>query len=100
MCEMFGREIDVTEEVLEHFKSEKSQVRQYQDRRHERNGRELEILKKVEVALEKMDSLSRIKKNMHLLIKDGIQKALKELKALRYRLLLDSFEYLLKGNMV
>ena len=60
MCEeIFGGEIDVT------YK--------YRDWLHERNGRELEILKKVEVALEKMDSFARIKKNMNLPIRDSIQ---------------------------
>ena len=39
-------------------------VRQYRDWLHERNGRELETLKRVEVALKKMDSFSRTKKNM------------------------------------
>ena len=38
------------------------------------------------MALEKIDSFSMIKKNMHLSIRDGIQQALKELKALRSRL--------------
>ena len=84
MCEeMFGGEIDVTEMALEQFESDKSQVRQYCDWLHERNGREPEILKKVKVALEKMDSFSRTKENMHHPIRDGIQEALKELITLR-----------------
>ena len=42
---------------------------------------------------------------MHLCIRDGIQKAVKELKALRYYMedtvcYLDSFEYFLRGRMV
>ena len=35
------------------------------------------------MALEKMDSFSRTKKNIHLPIREGIQETLKELKALR-----------------
>ena len=59
----------------------------------------------VEVALEKMDSFSRTQKNMHLSIRDDIQEALKELKALRKNMedsdcYLDFFEYLLRGRMV
>ena len=47
MCEeMSGGEIDVTEKAPDPFKREKSQVRQYRDWLHERNGRELEILKR------------------------------------------------------
>ena len=52
-----------------------------------------------------MDNFSRSKKNMHLPIRDIIQEALKELKALRYDMedtvcYVDSFEYLLRGRMV
>ena len=94
----------MTEKAHEPFESDKFQVRQYRDWLHERNERKLEILNKVELALEKMDNFSRIKKNMHLPIRDGIQEALKELKALRYMedtvCYLDSFEYLLRGRMV
>ena len=65
----------------------------------------MEILKKVESALEKMENFSRTKKNMHLPIRDGIQEAKKELGALRYDVedtvcYLDSFEYLMRGLMV
>ena len=103
--EIFGEELDVTEKVPEPFESNKSQVRKYRDWLHERNEKELEILKKVELALEKMDSFSRTKKNMHLPIRVGIQEALKELKGLRYDMedtvcYLDSFEYLLRGRMI
>ena len=85
MCKvMFGGELDLKEKTPEPFESEKSQVRQYRDWLHKRNERELEILKKVEVTLEKMDSFCRTKRNMLLPIRDGIQEALKELKALRY----------------
>ena len=56
-----------------------SQVRQYRDWLHERNERELEVSKKAELPLEKMDSFSRTKKNMHLPTRNGIQEALKEL---------------------
>ena len=57
------------------------------------------------MALEKMDSFSRTKKNMHLTIRDGIREALKELKVLRRDMeknecYLDSLEYLLRGRMV
>ena len=57
------------------------------------------------MALEKMDSFSRIKKNMHFPIRDGIQEAFKGLTALRYDMedtvcYLDYFEYLLRGRMV
>ena len=106
MCEeIFGREMDVPEKAPEPFKSDKSQVRQYRDWLHVRNERQLEILQNVELALEKIDRFSRIKKNMHLPIKDGIQEALKELGALRYDMedtvcYLDSFEYLMRGLMV
>ena len=52
MCEeIFGGKLGVTEKTPEPFESDKFQVRQ--------NERELEALKKVEVALEKMDSFSR-----------------------------------------
>ena len=54
------------------------------------------------MALEKMDSFSRSKKNMHLPIRDGIQEAKKELGALRYDMedtvcYLHSFEYRMRG---
>ena len=102
---MFGGELDVTEKTPDPLESEKSQFRQYRDWLQERNKSELETLKKVETVLEKMESFSRGKKRMHLLIRDGIQEALKELKALRYDMedtvcYLDSFEYLLRGRMV
>ena len=93
------------EKTPDSFESDKSQVRQYRDWLHERNERQLEILQKVETALEKMDSFSRTKKNMHLPIREGIQEARKELGALRYDIedtvcYLDSFEYLIRGLMV
>ena len=52
-----------------------------------------------------IDSFSRTKKNTHLPIRNGIQEALKELKALRRDIedtdcYLDSFEYFLRGRMV
>ena len=85
MCEeMFGGELGVAEKTPDPFASEKSQVRQYLDWLHQRNERELQILKKVEMALEKMDSFSWSKKTMHLPIRDGIQEALKELRVLQY----------------
>ena len=101
MCEeMFGGELDVTEEMLDPFETEKSQVQQYRDWLHMRNENQLEILKEVESALEKMQSFSKAKKNMHLPIRDGFQEAKKELGALRYHIedtlcYLDSFEYLM-----
>ena len=64
--------MDVTEETPDPFETDKSQVRQYRDWLHERNEKQLEILKKVESALEKMENFSRTKKNMHLPIRDGI----------------------------
>ena len=106
MCEeLFGGDLDVTEKTPDPFESDKSQVRQYWDWLHERNARQLEILQKVETALEKMDSFSRTKENMHLPIREGIQEARKELGALRYDIegtvcYLDSFEYLMRGLMV
>ena len=49
MCEeLFGGDLDVTEETLDAFEIDKSQVRQYRDWLHERNEKQLEILKKVE----------------------------------------------------
>ena len=56
----------------------------------------------METALEKMDSFSRDKKNMHHPIREGIQEARKELEALRYDIedtvcYLDSFESLIRG---
>ena len=59
----------------------------------------------MEVALEKMDSFARTKKNMHLPIRDGIQETLKELKALRRDMedtdcYFDSFENLLRGRVL
>ena len=95
----------MTEKTPDPFESDKSQVRQYRDWLHERNERQLEILQKVETALEKMDSFSRTKKNMHLPIREGIQEARKELGELRYDIedtvcYLDSFEYLMRGLMV
>ena len=50
-------------------------------------------------ALEKMDSFSRTKKNMHLPIRDGIQEARKELGALRNDIG-DTVCYLMRGLMV
>ena len=72
--------MDVTEKTPDPFESDKSQVRQYRDWLHERNERQLEILQKVEAAVEKMENFSRTKKNMHLPIQEGR----KELRALRY----------------
>ena len=82
--EMFGGEFEVTEETVDAVETDKSQVRQYRDWLHERNDKQLEILKKVDSVLEKMESFSRTKKNMHLRIRGGIQEAKKELGALRY----------------
>ena len=57
MCEeVFGGKLDVTEKTPEPFESEKSHDRQYRDWLYERNEEELEILKKMKMALEKMDS--------------------------------------------
>ena len=70
--ELFGGELDVTEETVDAFEIDKSQVRQYRNWLHERNEKQLEILKKVESALENMENFSRTKKNMHLPIRDGI----------------------------
>ena len=106
MCEeLFGGELDVTEKTPDPFESDKSQVWQYWDWLHERNESQLKILQKVETAQEKMDSLSRTKKNMHLPIRECIQEARKELGELRYNIedtvcYLDSFEYLMRGLMV
>ena len=73
MCEeMFGGELDVTEETPDPFETDKSQVRQYRNWLHQRNEQHLEI-PKVESALEKMENFSRSKKNMHLPIRDGMQ---------------------------
>ena len=75
MCEkLFGGDLDVMEKTPDPFKSNKSQIRQYRNWLHERNERQLEILQKVETALEKMDSFSRTKKNMHLPITEGIRR--------------------------
>ena len=71
--ELFGGELDVTEETPDPFETDKSQVRQYRNWLHQRNEQQLEILSKVESALEKMENFSRSKKNMHLPIRDGIQ---------------------------
>ena len=57
--ELFGGELDVMEETPDPFETDKSQVRQYGDWLHERNEKQLEILKKVESALEKVESFSR-----------------------------------------
>ena len=85
VCEkLFGGELDVTEKTLDPFESDKSQVRQYRDWLHERNEKQLELLQKAESALEKMENFCRIKKNMHLPIRDGFQEANKELGALLY----------------
>ena len=105
MCEEFGGELDVTEETPDPFETDKSQVRQYRDWLHERREKQLEILKKVESALEKMESFSRTKKNMHLPIRDGMKEVKKELGALQYDIedtvcYLDSFKYLTRGLMV
>ena len=69
----------MSEETLDPFETDKSQVRQYRDWLHERNDKQLEILRKVESALEKMENFSRSKKNMHLPIRDGIQEMKKGL---------------------
>ena len=85
MCEeMFGGELDVMEETVDAFETDKSQVRQYRDWLHERDDKQLEILRRVESAPGKMENLSRTKKNMHLHIRVGIQETKKELGALRY----------------
>ena len=94
--------MDVTEETPDPFETDKSQVRQYRKWLHQRNEQQLEILSKVESALEKMEKFSRSKKNMHLPIRDGIQEIKKGLGALRYDIddtvcYLDSFEYLMRG---
>ena len=103
--ELFGGELDVTEEMVDAFETDKSQVRQYRDWLHKQNEKQLEIFKIVESVLEKMESFSSTKNNMHLPIRDGIQEAKKELGALRYDIedtvcYLDSFEYLMRGLMV
>ena len=103
--EIFGGELDVTEETPDSFETDKSQVRQYRDWLHERHEKQLEILKKVESALQKMENFSRTKKDMHLPVRDGIQEAKKELGALQYDIedtvcYLDSFEYLMRGLIV
>ena len=73
MCEkVFGGEFDVTEETVDAFETNKSQIRQYQDCLHDRNDKQLEILRKVESALENMENFSRTKKNVQLYIRDGI----------------------------
>ena len=55
MCEeMFGGELDVTEETSDPFETDKSQVRQYRNWLHQRKDQQLEIPTKVESALEKM----------------------------------------------
>ena len=75
MCEeIFGGELDVTEETPYPFETDKSQVRQYRNWLHQRNEQQLEILSKVESALEKMENFSRSKKNMLLPNRDGIQR--------------------------
>ena len=51
---MFEGEVDVTEEMVDPLETEESQVRQYRDWLHERNEKQLEMLGKVESALEKM----------------------------------------------
>ena len=107
LCEeLFGGELDVTERAGS-VRERKSQVRQYRDWLHERNEKQLELLQKVESALEKMENFSRTKKNMHLPIRDGMQEAKKkkELGALRYDIedtvcYLDSFKYLMRGLLV
>ena len=84
MCEeMFGGELDVTEETPDPFETDKSQIRQNEDWLHERHEKQLDLLQKVESALEKMENFSRTEKNMHLPIRDGIQEAKKEPGALR-----------------
>ena len=102
---MFGGELDVMEETVNASETDKSQVRQYRDWLHERNEKQLEIPRKVELALEMIENFSRTKKNMHLPIRDGIQEAKKELGAQRYDIedtvwYLDSFEFLMRGLMV
>ena len=87
----------MTEETPDPLETDKSQIRQCRDWLHVRNEKQLEILNKVKSALEKMESFSRTKKNMHLPIRDGIQEAKKDLGALRYDIedtvcYLDSFE--------
>ena len=103
--ELFGGELDVTEETPDPFETDKSQVRQYRNWLHQRNEQQLEILSKVESALEKMENFSRSKKNMHLPIRDGIQEMKKGLGALRYDIddtvcYLEFFEYLMRGLLV
>ena len=106
LCEeLFVGQMDVTEKAPDFLHGENAQVKQYREWLYKRNRKKLESLRKVEVALEKMDSFSRTKKNMHLPIREGIQEALKKLKALRDDMedtdcYLDFFEYLLRGRMM
>ena len=73
LCEeLFGREMNVTEKAPDFLQGENFQVKQCREWLYEKNWKELESLQKVEVALEKMDSFSRTKKNMHLSIREDI----------------------------
>ena len=62
LCEeLFGGEMDVMEKATDFLQGEKSPVKQCREWLYERNRKDLESLRKVEVALEKMDSFSRTK---------------------------------------
>ena len=88
MCEeLFGGELDVTEKTpdpFERIRTIGTIGTSVPGTGFTRGTRGSWKLKKVELALEKMDSFSRSKKNMHLPIRGGIQEAKKELEALRY----------------
>ena len=78
--EMFGGELDITEESEE----EKSQARQHGDWLHETHTRKIGMLQNVQGVLKKTESFYRTKENMLFPIRDGIEEALKEMS--RYQL--------------
>ena len=70
-------------EVPDEHENEKSQSRQDRDWMHELHGSDMEQLERVVVTLKRIDSFSKTKKNMSLLIRDGIRDVLRTLQMLK-----------------
>ena len=86
MCEeVFGGELDVTQNP-EDIILKKSHARQHREWLHD-GHKELAMLQKMEMAQKTMESSSRTKKNIFLLIRDGIEEALSDMKNLRREML-------------
>ena len=86
MCEeLFGGELDVTEEPGEDM-PEKSQARQHRDWLHQLNEKDWYSLQKVMDTLKEMEKFCKTKKNMFLPIREGLTEALREMQVLKERM--------------